>query len=63
MCGLFSFYIVHLGCINKYLTEGYIPIVDLKSFNNIYNKINIAIDKLLKLIKNIIYKNKNQYCC
>ena len=35
---------IYLGCINKYLKEGYIPIVDLKSFNNIYNKINISIN-------------------
>ena len=37
-CGLFSFFIVHLGCINKFLLEGYIPIVNLQSFNNIYNR-------------------------
>ena len=41
-CGLFSFYIVHLGCINKYLNLGYIPIIDLKSFPNIYNCFNIS---------------------
>ena len=33
-CGLFSFYIIHLGCINYYLSKGYIPIVDLQSFKN-----------------------------
>ena len=37
-CGLFSFFIINLGCINKFLLEGYIPIVDLQSYNNIYNK-------------------------
>ena len=42
-CGFFSFYIVHLGCINKYLLEGYIPIIDLQSFQNVYNKGNISI--------------------
>ena len=36
-CGLFSFYIIHLGCINYYLSKGYIPIVDLQSFKNRYN--------------------------
>ena len=36
-CGFFSFYIVHLGCINKTLSLGYIPIVDLQSFPNVYN--------------------------
>ena len=42
-CGLFSFYIVHLGCINKCLSRGYIPIIDLKSFPNVYNKGNISV--------------------
>ena len=37
-CGFFSFYIAHLGCINELLSEGTIPIIDLKSFPNIYNK-------------------------
>ena len=36
-CGFFSYYIVYAGCIYKFLSEGYIPIVDLQSFNNIYN--------------------------
>ena len=36
-CGFFSFYIVNLGCIYKYLNIGYIPIIDLKSFPNVYN--------------------------
>ena len=40
--GFFSFYIVHLGCINKYLLDGYIPIIDLQSFNNVYNKGNTS---------------------
>ena len=42
-CGLFSFYIVHLGCINHFLKKGYIPIIDLQSFKNIYNKRNKSI--------------------
>ena len=37
-CGLFSFYVVFIGCIHKYLSEGYIPIVDLQFYDNIYNK-------------------------
>ena len=41
-CGFFSFYIVHLGCIYKYLSEGYIPIVDLQDYKNIYNNFNIS---------------------
>ena len=36
-CGFFSFYIVHLGCLYKYLTLGYIPIIDLQTFPNVYN--------------------------
>ena len=36
-CGFFSFYIVHLGCINKTLSLGYIRILDLQSFPNVYN--------------------------
>ena len=37
MCGFFSHFIVLLGCANKYLKEGYIPIIDLVSFRNKYN--------------------------
>ena len=36
-CGLFSFYKVSVGCILKYSIEGYIPIIDLKSYPNIIN--------------------------
>lgn len=36
-CGLFSFYKLSVGCILKYLIEGYIPIIDLKSYPNIIN--------------------------
>ena len=35
-CGLFSYYIVHLGCIITYLNEGYIPIIDVGSFPNVF---------------------------
>lgn len=44
ICGLFSFYIYFLGCINKYINEGYIPIVDLKSYPNGYNGLNTSIN-------------------
>ena len=37
-CGLFSFYVVHLGCIQHYLSYGYMPIADLKSFKNKFNR-------------------------
>ena len=36
-CGLFSDFNVHLGCIYQYLELGYIPIIDLSSFENIFN--------------------------
>lgn len=43
-CGFFSFYGVHLGCINKTLNEGSIPIIDLQSFSNKYNKGNLSLN-------------------
>ena len=36
-CGLFSDFNVHLGCIYQYLELGYIPIIDLSSFKNVFN--------------------------
>lgn len=42
VCGFFSFYIVHLGCINKYINRGFIPIIDVMSFPNIFNGFNIS---------------------
>ena len=44
VCGFFSFFIVNLGCIKKFLSMGYIPIIDLKSFPNVYNKGNLSIE-------------------
>jgi len=71
LCGLFSFYIVYLGCIHKYLLEGYIPIIDIKSFPNVINGFNITknnhwelffeqpfgytLEEILKKGKNIIH--------
>lgn len=43
-CGLFSFYKLSIGCIHKYLIEGYIPIIDLKSNPNIINGFDIKKD-------------------
>ena len=43
-CGFFSFYIVNLGCIFLYLSKGYIPIIDLKSFKNVYNNENTSLN-------------------
>lgn len=45
-CGLFSYFIVYLGCVNKFIRFGYIPIIDLESFPNIYNKMNANISSL-----------------
>ena len=45
-CGLFSYFIVYLGCINKFIRFGYIPIIDLESFPNIYNKMKANISSL-----------------
>lgn len=40
VCGLFFFYIHYLGCIVSFVKKGYIPIVDLVSFPNIFNRFN-----------------------
>ena len=45
-CGLFSYYIVYLGCINRFINLGYIPIIDLESFPNIYNKMNSSLSSI-----------------
>lgn len=39
-CGLFSFYIHYLGCIKIFINKGYIPIIDLTSYPNVFNKFN-----------------------
>ena len=39
-CGLFSYYIVHLGCIITFLDEGYIPLIETSSFPNVFNGYN-----------------------
>ena len=36
-CGLFSNYIVYLGCIRKYLIEGFVPILEFESYKNAIN--------------------------
>ena len=41
-CGLFAYYKHYLGCMRLYLSMGYIPLVDLKSFKNIFNGFNIS---------------------
>ena len=42
-CGIFSFFMVNLGCVNYYLSLGFIPIIDLQTFPNMYNGGNISI--------------------
>ena len=41
-CGFFSHYIVHLGCILTFIQKGYIPIIELNSFENVFNCFNIS---------------------
>ena len=36
-CGLFSNYIVSLGCIRKYLIQGFVPIIEFESYKNVIN--------------------------
>ena len=38
--GLFGFYVAYLGCLNLLINDGYIPILDLSSFPNIFNSFN-----------------------
>ena len=42
ICGLMAYYKHYLVCITKYLNLGYIPIIDLISFPNIFNGYNIS---------------------
>lgn len=37
ICGLFCFYTEYLGCFQKYINLGYIPIFELISFPNMFN--------------------------
>lgn len=48
-CGFFSFYFVYLGCVKKLLSEGIIPIIDLKTFTNAYNNGNTSINNPYEL--------------
>ena len=38
--GLFGYYVAYLGCLNKFIKNGYIPLLDLISFPNIFNGFN-----------------------
>ena len=71
ICGLFSFFMVHLGCIHKYLLEGYIPIIYIESIPNVIYGFNTSesnfwelffeqpfgynFDEIIKNSKTIIY--------
>ena len=41
-CGLFTIFNSFLDCINTYINKGYIPILDLKSYPNIFNGFNVT---------------------
>ena len=72
-CGFFSFYLIYLGCLKKYLSQGYIPIIDLQSYSNVYNRkkrlkynpwelffyqpYNYTLEEVKKYAKNITYMN------
>ena len=40
VCGLFTIYVNFLNCINTFINKGYIPIIDLNAYPNIFNKFN-----------------------
>ena len=42
ICGLFYFFLTFLECINTYIIKGYIPIMDLSSYPNIFNGFNVS---------------------
>ena len=42
-CGLFSYYKIYISCLVKFIMKGYIPIIDLYSFNNIFNSFKIKL--------------------
>ena len=39
-CGLFAIYKHSIGCLLEYINKGYIPIIDLLSLPNVFNKLN-----------------------
>ena len=41
-CGLFTFFNTFLDCINTFINKGYIPIIDLLSYPNIFNGFNVS---------------------
>lgn len=41
--GLMAYYYINLGCVNDYILSGYIPIIDLISHPNLFNKFNTSV--------------------
>ena len=37
ICGLFSYYKVFLSCIRKYIKKGFIPILEVETYPNVFN--------------------------
>ena len=46
---MFSYFLISLACIHNYLIQGYIPIIDLKSFPNVINGFNASKDNYWEL--------------
>ena len=48
ICGLFSDYIIYLGCIHKFMQLGYVPIIDLPTFKDPFtiHQLNKSFDNL-----------------
>lgn len=40
--GLLAIYYVYIGCVNEYIKNGFIPIIDLSSCPNLFNNFNIS---------------------
>ena len=44
ICGLLYLYFVNIGCVNYYISKGYIPVIDLITYPNVYNKFNTSLN-------------------
>ena len=44
-CGFFSYYLTYITCVKNLIINGYIPILDLKTFPNIFNKFKLNLSK------------------
>ena len=45
LCGLFSYYKVFLSCIQKYIIKGFIPILEVETYPNVFNGFKANISK------------------